>query len=266
VIALVRPPLERPGIPAGVELVGGDMADGAALARLLQGCDAYVHVASLGFGHAGPITRAIDAARVPRSVFFSSTSVYTKLPAASKGPRLEGEARVRDLKSDWTIVRPTMIYGAAGDRNLERLIRFMAKSPVVPLPGAGKGLVQPVHVEDLGCAAADALVCDKTRRQEYDLSGGEASPLRDLVQHVHDLLGRRHLVVSLPIAPMALAARVWSTLGLPPRVKAEQIQRLAEDKAFSFAAAQADWGYAPRSWRVGLTQEVAALRSAGQIR
>jgi uncharacterized protein YbjT (DUF2867 family) len=199
-------------------------------------------------------------------VFFSSTSIYTKLPAASKAPRLDAEGKVRSLASAWTLLRPTMIYGAAGDRNMERLIRFMARSPVVPLPGGGNGLVQPVHVEDLGRAAVDALVCDKTHGRDYDLSGGEASPLRDLVQHVHALLGRRHFVLPLPIAPMAFAAGAWSVLGLPPRVKPEQIQRLAEDKAFSFEAARADWGYAPRSWREGLTAEVAALRASGSIR
>jgi uncharacterized protein YbjT (DUF2867 family) len=265
VVALVRPRGERAGALDGVEVVAGDMADAAALALLLRGCDAYIHVASLGFGHAGVVTKAVDDSRVPRAVFFSSTSIYTKLPAASKAPRLDAEEKVRSLASAWTILRPTMIYGAVGDRNLERLIRFMARSPVVPLPGGGKGLVQPVHVEDLGRAAVDTLLCDKTHGRAYDLAGGEASPLRDLVQHVHALLGRGHLVLPLPIAPMAFAAGVWSVLRLPPRVKPEQIQRLAEDKAFSFEAARADWGYAPRSWREGLTAEVAALRASGFI-
>jgi len=265
VVALVRPPVERPSLPAAVEIVTGDLADAPALARLLRRCDAYVHVASLGFGHAGVITQAVDEASVPRSVFFSSTSIYTKLPAASKAPRLAAEKRVQGLRSAWTILRPTMIYGAAGDRNMERLIRFMARSPVVPLPGAGRGLVQPVHVDDLGRAAVDALLCGKTHHRTYELSGGEASPLRDVVQHIHGLLGRRHLVLALPIPPMVLAARAWSALRLPPRVTPEQILRLAEDKAYSFEAARADWGYAPRSWRVGLTAEVATLRGSGHI-
>jgi uncharacterized protein YbjT (DUF2867 family) len=236
VVALARPRLQWPSSLDGVEVVPGDMADAAALALLLRGCDAYVHVASLGFGHAGAVTKAVD------------------------------DSKVRRLGSAWTLLRPTMIYGAAGDRNMERLIRFMARSPLVPLPGGGKGLVQPVHVEDLGRAAVDALFCDKTHGRAYDLSGGEASPLRDLVRHVHGLLGRRHLVLPLPIAPMAFAAGAWSVLRLPPHVKPEQIQRLAEDKAFSFEAARADWGYAPRSWREGLTGEVAALRASGLIR
>jgi uncharacterized protein YbjT (DUF2867 family) len=92
-------------------------------------------VASLGFGHAGLVTDAVEAARPIRSVFFSSTALFTHLPAASKAVRLAAEEQVRALRTEWTILRPTMIYGAAGDRNMERLIRFLARSPVVPLPG-----------------------------------------------------------------------------------------------------------------------------------
>jgi uncharacterized protein YbjT (DUF2867 family) len=264
VTALVRSPAA--GRTAhGVRLVEGDLADAVALARLLEGQQALVCVASLGFGHAGGLTRAVEAAGVERALFFSSTALFTRLVAASRSVRIEAEERVRSLGCAWTILRPTMIYGDAGDRNLSRLIRFVARSPVVPLPGGGRALVQPVHVDDLGRAAADALASAAAVRREYNLAGAEPASLLELVRHVARLLGRRVVLVPLPLGPAAALAGIWRRIGLPPRISSEQVLRLGEDKVFAFDEAARDFGYAPRGYRDGLADEVRRLRETGFI-
>ena len=65
---------------------------------------------------------------------------------------------------------------------------------------------------------------------------------------------------------MAAVAAVLRALGVPPGITREQVLRLAEDKAFSHEAARGDFGYDPRGWREGLTQEVRRLREIGWIR
>jgi len=266
VTALVRHPPDRPALPEQVSVVEGDMSVPDRLARLLGGADAFVHVASLGFGHADTLLAAVEASGVRRAVFFSSTAVFTRLPARTKRVRLAAEECIRSMTGDWTILRPTMIYGDGGDRNMARLIRFVARSPIVPLPGGGQALIQPVHVEDLGRAAVDALLCPAAVRREYNLPGASPATLREVVQHVAHLLGRRPLLVSLPLRPLAWVTGVWHRLGLPPRVSSEQVLRLAEDKSFDYEAARRDWGYEPRGWRDGLTTEVAQLRREGVVR
>jgi uncharacterized protein YbjT (DUF2867 family) len=265
VVALVRPPANRPCLSRDLALVEGDLGDASCLGRLLAGADCLVYVASLGFGHADAVVSAAEAAGVGRAVFFSSTALFTRLPASSRAVRLAAEDRVRAMRAEWTILRPTMIYGDSGDRNMERLIGFVSRSPIVPLPGGGRALVQPVHVVDLGRAAADTLLAARTARREYNLPGAEAAPLREIVQHVGRLLGRRLLVLPLPIGATARLVTFWQRLGFPPRLSAEQVLRLAEDKAFSFEDARRDWGYSPLGFREGLAAEVAALRAAGRI-
>jgi uncharacterized protein YbjT (DUF2867 family) len=264
VTALVRPPVAR--APREARVVEGDIADADALSRLLLGREALISVASLGFGHAEGVARAVAAAGISRAVFFSSTALFTRLPATSRAARIDAEARVRALECAWTILRPTMIYGDEGDRNLSRLVRFVARSPVVPLPGGARALVQPVHVEDLGRAAVAALTAPAAARRAYNLPGREAAPLHDLVLHVAQLLGRRVLLAPLPLWPVAALAGLWHRLGLPPRISAEQVRRLGEDKAFAFDDAARDFGYTPRGYREGLAEEVRRLRETGFIR
>jgi len=265
VTAFVRPPAADRAAP-GVRVVEGDLADASALKRLLTGQQGLLYAASLGFGHAGDVARAVEAAGVERAVFFSSTALFTHLPAASRSVRIEAEERVRSLSCAWTILRPTMIYGDAGDRNLSRLVRLVARSRVVPLPGGGRALIQPVHVDDLGRAAADALASSTAERRAYNLPGAEATSLLELVRHVASLLGRRVAVVPLPLRPVAALAGIWRRTGLPPRISSEQVLRLGEDKVFAFDEAACDFGYAPRGYREGLADEVRRLREAGFIR
>jgi uncharacterized protein YbjT (DUF2867 family) len=87
------------------------MADVGALGDLLRGADAFVQVASIAFGHADGQVTAFKTAEIQRSVFSSSTALFTRLPAASKAARLAAEDRLRMLQGAWTILRPTIIYG-----------------------------------------------------------------------------------------------------------------------------------------------------------
>src|ERR1700722_13957235 len=165
-IALARSPEAARTVDArGATPLPGDLDNGAALAAIFAraGCDALVNLASLGFGHAPGVVRAAERSGLDRAVFVSTTAVTTTLPASSKTVRLAAEDEIRTSVLGWTILRPTMIYGAAGDKNLSRVLGALARLgrvPVplmVPVPGGGRQLQQPVHVADLAGAGLGAL-------------------------------------------------------------------------------------------------------------
>ncbi|MGH9364503.1 MAG: NAD-dependent epimerase/dehydratase family protein, partial [Thermoanaerobaculia bacterium] len=216
--------------------------------------------------HAPNLVEACEAAGVRRAIFFSTTSIFSRLEPASKATRLEAERRICESTLAWTILRPTMIYGTERDRNLSRLIRFLGRAPVVPLPGGGRALLQPVYVEDLAIGVEKVLTAAAAERRAYNMPGAEPAPLRDLVAFVQSKLSRRAPVISVPIGPIALLAGLWRHTKLPPRFSREQVLRLAEDKAFEFSEARADFGYAPRSWKEGVSAEITRLKEVGWIR
>jgi len=144
----------------GAQPVTGDLDAAAELAGVFAAarCDALVNLASLGFGHGPAIVAAARQAGMRRAIFVSSTAVTTTLAAPTKRVRLAAEQCIRDSGLDWTILRPTMIYGAPGDRNLSRLLALLARAPMLPVPGGGRHLQQPVLVADVAdavLAAAD---------------------------------------------------------------------------------------------------------------
>lgn len=159
---------------AGAQPLAGDLSSSAAqlaAAFAAAECDVLVNLASLGFGHAPGIVAAATQASLMRSVFVSTTAVSTNLPAASKRVRLAAEASIRGSQLDWTIVRPTMIYGAPGDRNLSRLLSALHRAPVFPVPGGGSRLQQPVHVADLASAIVTAAERSGATGRVYEMAG-----------------------------------------------------------------------------------------------
>lgn len=258
--------LARSGVAAdrlrslGARVLPGDLDDPATLdeAFTASKAQALVNVASLGFGHAPSIIAAAEEAGIKRAVFVSTTSVFTSLPAPSKPVRLAAEEAVTSSSLDWTIVRPTMIYGAPGDRNIERLLRLLRWAPIVPLPGGGHHLVQPVHVDDLAGFIALVLEEPSASGHAYNLAGPEAMELRELVTEAAAARGRPVRLVALPVAPVLWAIRAYERLVPRPRLRSEQILRLEEDKAFDIDGART-FGYDPRTFLEGVAAEARML-------
>src|ERR671917_1439811 len=240
--------------PLRVEVVRGDARDAQALSRALSGMDALLHVA--GIEYAPRVVEAARRAGVERLVAVSSTSAHSAYPSRS-GPKLRMEELVRGSGLDYTIVRPSMIYGSELDKNMHRLLRFLDRSPVFPVFGSGENLWQPVYYEDCARGVYEALVRPAAVGESYDLPGAEPLTYVNLVKTAASALGRKPRIVRLPLEPVRLVLVAAERLRLPLPIGSEQVLRLREDKAYPYDRAKKDLGYAPRRFREGVALEVA---------
>jgi uncharacterized protein YbjT (DUF2867 family) len=260
-VALTRSESAAAAVTAlGAQPVAGDLNDARSLAEAFAAsrCDALVNLASLGFGHAPTIIAAAERARISRAVFVSTTAVTTTLAATSKRVRLDAEQGIRASALDWTILRPTMIYGDPGDRNLSRLLPLLRRAPVLPVPGASH-LQQPVHVTDVANAALTAAERPAAAGHTYDVAGPEPLTFAELLRTAARAVASRTRFVPVPLSPVVAAARCYELLSRNPRIRAEQVRRLAEDKTFTIDDAIRDLGYAPRPFADGIRAQARAM-------
>ena len=259
----VRVSSDRSSLPPdGIEFAVGDLCLPESFRRAVENVDVLVNVASLGFGHAASIVDAAVGAGVGRCVFISTTAVFTSLSAESRTVRLAAEEEIRGSSLAYTILRPTMIYGGPRDRNMCRLIRLLSLFGVVPVAGRGEGLQQPVWVEDVASAIVACLEHPETIRRTYNIPGREALTFNEVIDTIGECLGKSIVKVHLPWRPIVKALRVMELWGMGLPLKAEQVLRLDEDKAFGYEEAARDFGYAPRSFRCGVAAEVAQMAEA----
>jgi nucleoside-diphosphate-sugar epimerase len=243
-----------------IEWVPGDLSDTQALTASMQGTDVLVNIASLGFGHAESIISAAKKAGIQRAVFISTTAIFTQLNANSRKVRVAAELAVENSGLKYTILRPTMIYGSSRDRNMWRLIRFMRYSPIIPVFGNGNSMQQPVHVGDVAQAVVNSIVRDQTICKNYNISGKHPLTYNEVVDTIARQMKKRIGKIHIPSRLVVPLLRLFEQMRIPFPIKAEQVLRLNEDKAFSYADAQRDFGYAPLSFEDGIKLEIKQLR------
>ena len=247
----------------GLELAYGDAGDAGSMAQALRGMDAFVHIA--GIQYTPEVLDAMRQAWVERLVIVSSTSAHSRFEFRS-APRLVNEALLAGSDLQWTVVRPSMIYGSELDHNMHKLLRFLDRSPVFPLFGSGENLWQPVYYEDLARGLYAVLTKSGTDGQVYDLPGPKPLTYLNLVRTAAGALGKSTRIVRIPAEPVRRALVLSERIGLPLPVSSEQVLRLREDKAYSYEKAREELGYAPRTFKEGITLEARRLRDVGMVR
>jgi nucleoside-diphosphate-sugar epimerase len=244
-----------------IEWTLGDVSDSQTLSASMQGTDALVNIASLGFGHADSIIRAAQTARIKRAIFVSTTAIFTQLNAKSKNVRLAAERAIETSGLEYTILRPTMIYGSPRDRNMWRLIRFMRYSPMIPIFGDGNYLQQPIYVGDVAQAILSCLCNDQTIGKSYNIAGKYPLTYNQVIDAIAGQMNKRIWKIHVPSAPVVSLLKFFERLHIPFPIKAEQVLRLNENKGFNYEEAQKDFGFNPLEFIDGIRLELKSIQA-----
>lgn len=248
-----------------IEFAIGDLDDEKFLLDSLQGVDTIVHIASISLS-----PKLIDAAisnNVTWAILVHTTGRYSKYKSASEGYiKIEDDILARRDSIAITVLRPTMIYGSSGDRNMYRLVGYLSRHKLFPLFGDGSNLMQPVHARDLGNAYYDVLMHpEMTKNKEYNLSGKQPITYLHIIETIRDYLNSNVTIVKIPISLSIFAAKIYNILFKNAIITVEQVMRMQEDKAFSYEDASRDFGYDPLCLEEGIKIEVEEYLSGVRV-
>jgi NADH dehydrogenase len=237
----------------GIELVRGDVIDAASLHGALAGTEAVIHLVGIisEFGrwtfesvHAEGTRNVVAAARaagVRRFVHMSAMG--TRLGARSRyhTSKWAAEEAVRQSRMDWTIFRPSVIYGP-GDGFVNLLAGMSRFAPVVPVIGSGQNKLQPVPVEAVATCFVKALTEPRAIGETFELGGPEVLTFVEIVDAILAVTNRRRLKlrVSMPLARLQAAVLEFvfpRLLRQAPPLNRQQLLMLEEDNAGDARAA-----------------------------
>jgi NADH dehydrogenase len=172
VINLVGILHDRPKFPYGKLFEKNHVALPKKIIAAMKACglNRYIHMSALGASSSGP-------------------SMYQR----SKG---DGEALVKSSGLDWTIFRPSVIFGL-DDQFINLFASLQKYTPVLPLAGAAARF-QPVAVSDVAQAFTSAIGMSSTFQQSYDLCGQKTYSLKELVILAGKKGGRQSWIIPIP--------------------------------------------------------------------
>jgi uncharacterized protein YbjT (DUF2867 family) len=211
-----------------VDVVEADLRDAGVLAGLAAGRDAVVNLAGVLHGPdfkrthvelAQAVVNACRSAGVGRLLHMSALGADPEAPSEylrSKGVGERAVLAADDLQV--SVFRPSVIFGPE-DRFLNLFAQLSALFPVLAL-GMPEARFQPVYVGDVVKAMLAALDdrahSSGTAGKRYDLGGPREWTLRELMEFVCAVTGRRRLIVGLPDSLAWLQA--WTMELLPVKL------------------------------------------------
>lgn len=243
------------------ESVRGSVLEPSTLKNACSGCDAVIHLVGIISEvreqtfervHVDG-TRNVVAAAIGSGIrrFVHMSALGTRPKAASRYhcSKWDAEELVRNSGLEWTIFRPSLIYGP-GDGFVGLFARLSRWSPVLPVIGHGLGLLQPVPVAEVAHCFARALSTPGAAGQTLDLCGPEPLPFVAVLDAILAATGRRRWKVHLPLPVARLQARFLEFafprfLGTAPPLNRDQILMLGEDNVGDPTAAAELFGYEP---------------------
>jgi len=208
----------------GLMLENCDVYDEAQLSERLRGKDVVVNLIGIlnerWFGGAGfrrahtELTRALllaaRSANVGRLLQVSALGAAVDAPSYYLRSKGEAEKLIREQSGalDWTIFQPSVMFGP-GDTFLNRFASLLGSAPgVLPL-ARPNARFQPVFVDDVVDAMLRCLRGGASSRQTYQLGGPQIYTLREVVQLVAKVTGRRRWIAGLPTVLGRLEAAVF---------------------------------------------------------
>jgi uncharacterized protein YbjT (DUF2867 family) len=255
-----------------VEIVAADALDAASLDRALEGIDvAYYLVHSMGAGSGFPridrdaaanFRAAAARAGIGRIVYLGGLQ-----PANSASPHLasrgETGAILREGPVPVTELRAGMIIGS-GSAAFEVIRDLVFHLPGMITPRWVRSRSQPIALDDVLEYLARLPEIPEAAGAIYDAGGPEVLTYEDLMRQFGELVGRRPLIVPVPVLTPRLSS-YWLNFvtAVPTNIARALIEGLEHDVLADDAAIRALIPLEVKSYRAAAAAALAAERTGG---
>ena len=251
----------------GVGAVRADVTDPALLDGSLEGQDAVVNCVQFpnhpvevprkgltydAHDRKGTENLLSEAQRsgVGRFVYISGAGADVSSDKTWYRAKGFAEDAIKRSGSEFAILRPSWAYGPE-DRALNKFA-FMARySPVVVIPGVRPQLVQPVHVDDIALAVARIFERDSSWGRVFEIGSDEVLSMHQIVETLLTVLGKRRLMVHVPLMLAKLGTAPLRLLPRPPMTP-QGVDFAVQDGLVDTSEMKRVLGVEPRSLEDGL--------------
>ena len=224
-----------------VEAVLGNVTSPRTLEHAIEGCEAVIHLVGIiqpspGYSfksiHVDGTRNVVEAAKkaeVRHLIYQSALGTGPKARSNYHRTKYEAEQIVKKSGLDYTITRPSIIYGR-GDGFTTRMVELIQSySPVVPVIGSGKGLYQPVYIDDLVSLIVKSLTNSEYYGKTLSVCGPERLSLDEFIDAIMATLRVDKPKLHIPTLMMRPVAAALQLAMKRPPVTNDQITMLLED-------------------------------------
>ncbi len=177
------------------------------------------------------VLEAINAHQVPYLVHISSSVVVSVANDDYTNTKKDQEALVVASGIAHCVLRPTLMFGWFDPKHFGWLSRFMAKTPVFPIPGDGKYMRQPLYERDF-CRCIARCIETQPVGTIYDVVGDTRIDYIDIIKTIKRAKKLRTLILRIPYGVFHALLRIYALFSGKPPFTAAQLKALTAGDDF----------------------------------
>ena len=259
-----------------VEIVNADLAEPGEWTRVFEDatCIVQLHAQITGKypdlfvrNNIEATRHVLDAMRahgVPYLVHISSSVVNSVADDDYTNTKKAQERLVVDSGIRHCILRPTLMFGWFDPKHLGWLSRFMAKTPVFPIPGDGRYMRQPLYERDF-CRCIAQCIARQPDGAVYDVCGDARIDYVDIIRTIKRVKGLRTWIVHIPYSLFYTLLKVYALFSGKPPFTADQLKALSAGDEFHGVDTQATFGVRQTPFEEAIRESYCDPRYSGIV-
>ncbi len=160
--------------------------------------------------------------KINNFIFISSDLAGRKIMTEYGKSKHDAEIEIKKSEINYTILRPTVIYGKGDNKFIIELAGMVKKSRIIPVIGTGDYIFQPVFVNDIVEIIIKCLVLKK--KKTYNACCDEAITLNEIIDMIADAMDKKVIKIHVPMLLLKPAVAFYEIIVPNPSLTTQQLR------------------------------------------
>jgi len=220
-----------------VNIVNCDLLDENQVRKIIKDADVIIHLASLlqtsknkeqiYIVNVKIMQNILDNCKNVKHLIFASTDFGLDPKASYSKSKKKCEELIKESNIPFTIFKIPPVLGFESTNSTSNLIRAINAGKLIPIPGDGNQIIQPVYIDDI-IKAIEQVILDEKFFRKICAVAGEPIKINDFIDKVSQIVGKKKKGLHLPIGLLKLAAKTYQVTGSDPGFSPEQLDDLSQ--------------------------------------
>lgn len=219
-----------------MDIHSGDLLEPTSYEHVLEGCSMVIHGAAITHAKQSVVydemnyratKQLVDLANqkgVKRFVFISSNTAG-ETSGGYGVSKLKAENYIREQFDQWTIIRPSEIFGVEKGEGIEKLIQDALHKTTLLCPTGIPTPLYPIHLDDVVHAMTTAIR-NELGQEIIRIHGPKGYSYREIIELVHRTTGRSGRIIPIGKTWMFILKKVLQIAPFQLSIVPDQVDRL----------------------------------------
>ena len=210
--------------PGAIEFINFNFTDFSKIEEAIKNSDIVINLIGILFENRkqkfthlhsdlpGLIAKYCSESGVKKFIHVSAIGANINSKSLYQRSKFNGEQKALNNFKNTIIIRPSVVCGV--EDNFTNLFAKLSMFPVIPVVRTNYKF-QPILVDDVATAIVKAIDIKKNEGKIYEIGGPKIISFGDMVQSILNTIGKKRLVIDLPMPLARIQATLFSLMPKP---------------------------------------------------